>query len=106
MDPERARELLAAERSRIEEQIARLEGTPRSEDDGDNGDEAAELYQDEFDDGRDEDLREQLAAVERAEARLAAGTYGLSVESGRPIPDERLEAIPTAELTVDEERAR
>jgi len=106
MDPERARELLAAERSRIEEQIARLEGAPRSEDDGDNGDEAAELYQDEFDDGRDEDLREQLAAVERAEARLAAGTYGLSVESGRPIPDERLEAIPTAELTVDEERAR
>jgi RNA polymerase-binding transcription factor len=106
MDPERARELLTAERRRIEEQLTRLEGTPRSEDDGDNGDEAAELYQDEFDDSRDEDLREQLAAVERAETRLAAGTYGLSVESGLPIPDERLEAIPTAELTVDEERAR
>ena len=42
-------------------------------------------------------------AVERAEARLAAGTYGLSIESGSPIPDERLEAVPTAERTVEEE---
>ena len=52
------------------------------------------------------DLEAQLAAVERAEERLTAGTYGLSVESGEPIPDERLEIFPTAELTVEEERAR
>jgi DnaK suppressor protein len=37
---------------------------------------------------------------------LAAGTYGLSILSGEPIPDERLEVVPTAELTVEEERAR
>jgi DnaK suppressor protein len=49
-------------------------------------------------------LRDQLAAVERAEARLARGTYGISVESGKPIPDERLEAAPTAERTAEEER--
>ena len=47
--------------------------------------------------------REELAAVERAEARLAAGTFGLSIESGRPIPDDRLEAVPTAERTAEEE---
>jgi hypothetical protein len=41
-------------------------------------------------------------ALERAEARLAAGTFGASVLSGRPIPDERLEAFPLAELTVQE----
>jgi DnaK suppressor protein len=41
--------------------------------------------------------------VGRAEARLAAGTYGLSIESGKPIPDERLEALPTAERTAEEE---
>ena len=45
----------------------------------------------------------ELAAVERAEARLAAGTYGLSIESGKPIPDQRLEALPTAERTVEEQ---
>ena len=107
MDPERARELLAAERARIEQELARLERDDRgdSEDDLDEGDQATDLYQDELDESREDDLGEQLAAVERAEGRLAAGTYGLSVESGEPIPDERLEAVPTAELTVEEERA-
>ena len=108
MDPDRARTLLAAEQERIERALARL----RREDDGEPADEfdpanlAADLYQDEFDEGLGADLREQLAAVERAEARLAAGTYGLSVESGQPIPDERLEVLPTAERTAEEERAR
>jgi DnaK suppressor protein len=53
-----------------------------------------------------ERLRDRWGALERAEARLAAGTYGASVLSGRPIPDERLEAFPLAELTVDEATAR
>jgi DnaK suppressor protein len=44
-----------------------------------------------------------LAAVVRAEQRLAAGTYGLSIESGEPIPDARLEAVPTAERTAAEQ---
>ena len=48
----------------------------------------------------------ELAALERAEARLAAGTYGLSVESGERIPDARLELLPTAERTVEEEARR
>ena len=48
----------------------------------------------------------QLAALERAEARLREGTYGRSVLSGEPIPDGRLEARPTAELTVEEQRAQ
>jgi DnaK suppressor protein len=108
VDPERARELLGAERGRIERELARLsgEGSAQDEDEFDEADQASELYQDEFDEGRAEDLREQLAAVERAESRLAEGTYGLSVQSGAQIPDERLEAVPTAELTADEERDR
>ena len=107
MDPDRARELLAAERRRIEAQLAKLESDgPSTDEEGDTGDDAADLYQDEFDESREDDLNEQLAAVERAEERLASGTYGLSIESGEPIPDERLEAVPTAELTVEEERAR
>jgi DnaK suppressor protein len=107
MDPDHARELLAAERRRIERELAGLgrdEGEPQDED-VEEGDQATDLYQDELDESREDDLRDQLAAVERADERLAAGTYGLSVESGQPIPDERLEARPTAELTVEEERA-
>jgi len=107
VDPEHARELLQAERTRIERAL----GQAAHQDDGDPADEvdpgnlASDLYQDELDEGLRDDLEAQRAAVERAEARLAAGTYGLSVRSGEPIPDERLEVRPTAELTVDEERA-
>jgi DnaK suppressor protein len=105
MDPDRARELLAAERERIERSLAQLGHADTGEpaDEEDPGNLAAELYQDELDEGLAEDLRREFTAVERAEARLAAGTYGLSIESGKPIPDERLEALPTAERTADEE---
>src|SRR5687768_7630988 len=105
MDPDRARELLAAERARIERALAHLghQDTGEPADDEDPANLASELYQDEFDEGLADDLRDDLAAVERAEARLAAGTYGLSIESGKAIPDERLEAVPTAERTVEEE---
>jgi RNA polymerase-binding transcription factor len=104
MDPERARTLLATERKRIERALVELRhqdtGEPADED---PASEASDLYQDELDEGLADDLREELAAVERAEERLAAGTYGLSIESGAPIPDERLEIIPWAERTADEE---
>jgi len=107
VDAERARELLEAERTRIEHALSRR----AHQDDGEPADEidpanlASDLYQDELDEGLGDDLRQQLAAVERAEQRLAAGTYGLSIESGEKIADERLEALPTAERTAAEEQA-
>ena len=105
MDPDRARELLGAERQRIERALSGVEREEDSEpaDEYDPANLAADLYQDEFDEGLEADLRDQLAAVERAEQRLAAGTYGVSVESGERIPDERLEACPTAERTAAEQ---
>lgn len=106
MDSDRAQELLAHERSRIEQALAALDEqgaleSPERQEPGDRGSE--DLYQDEFNAGRAEDFQQQLAALERAEARLAAGKYGLSIESGEPIPDGRLEAVPTAERTVEEQ---
>jgi RNA polymerase-binding transcription factor len=107
MDTERARQLLAAEREKLEQEIAAVErDTPEEGDErqepGDFNSEG--LYQDEFDAGRAQDLERRREAVERAEERLANGTYGLSVRSGEPIPDQRLEANPLAELTVEEAR--
>ena len=106
MDPKRATQLLQAERSRIEQGLAELE--PNAPDelshvDQHVADEGSELFDEERDAGLAEALREELAAVERAEERLMLGTYGLSVESGEPIPDDRLEAIPWAERTVEEQ---
>jgi DnaK suppressor protein len=112
MDQDRARELLAAERERIERDLASLdrpEGRGAEEaEELDPADRGRDLYEDELDEGRRESLREQLSAVERAEQRLADGTYGRSILSGEAIPDERLEALPAAELTVAEaeEQAR
>jgi RNA polymerase-binding transcription factor len=105
MDANRARELLANERDRIERAIAGRgrEDVGELADQDESADQASELYANELDEGLVEQFREELEAVERAEARLAAGTYGLSVESGQPIPDERLEALPTAERTAAEQ---
>ena len=66
-------------------------------------DRASNLYDNERDEGLSDDLRVELAAVERAEQKLAAGTYGLSIENGEAIPDERLEVMPTAERTAEEQ---
>jgi DnaK suppressor protein len=106
VDLERARALLAAERREIEQALGHLGHQEDGDDAGwlESGNLAANLYLDELDEGLAGDLRDRLAAVERAEQRLAAGTYGLSIDSGQLIPEERLIALPTAERTVEEER--
>jgi len=106
MDDRRARDLLAAERTRITEAAAALGMEPNDDlSTTDLADSASDLYQEEVDQGRLDDLREQLEALERAEQRLRDGQFGLSVESGEVIPDRRLEILPTAERT-EEEQAR
>jgi DnaK suppressor protein len=106
MDPGHARELLASERARVERSLA----DARHEDDSDvdpfeASDAGADMVETEIEEGLAERLQEELEAIERAERRLAEGTFGLSVESGEPIPDPRLEAVPWAERT-EEEQAR
>jgi len=108
MDSDRARELLAGERHRIERALADVRLPAGADEltsqDQHLADEASGLQEREVEEGLAEQLEEELGALERAEARLAAGTYGLSIESGEPIPDERLEANPLAERTIAEER--
>ena len=106
MDDGRAKELLKAERERVEAELAKVRGEGRGEstEDAPAGDfNNQNLYEDELAEGREGDLRRRLDRIERAEERLAAGTFGLSTRSGEPIPDGRLEAEPLAELTLDEE---
>jgi DnaK suppressor protein len=106
MDASRATELLRRERERIERELARLgrgDDDELSHVDQHLADEGSELYEDERDEGIADSLREELAAIGRAEQRLEEGVYGLSVQSGEPIPDARLEAVPWAERTVAEE---
>ena len=107
MDSERAAALLASERQRIEAALSDLgpgdHGEELSHADQHPADDGTDLYEEERDAGLADALRGELAAVERAEQRLAEGKYGLSVESGEPIPDARLEVQPSAERTVEEQ---
>jgi DnaK suppressor protein len=48
---------------------------------------------------------DRLARVERALHKIDEGTYGFSDVSGQPIPDARLEAMPDAINTVQEQGA-
>ncbi len=107
MDDERARELLNAERARVESLLDAVTGDSQSDrsdanNEGDMSNSSESLVSEGTDDAVAQALSRRLAAIGRAEQRLAAGTYGRSVASGQPIPDERLEADPAAELTVEE----
>lgn len=113
MDQARARAMLAEERTRVEDALRRRRGEQAADAeagelatyDQHQADSGSELYERERSEGSAEELEERLAAIARAEERLAGGSYGVSVVSGAPIPDERLEAVPWADRTAEEESA-
>jgi RNA polymerase-binding transcription factor DksA len=106
MDPDRARELLTRERVRIESELRALRGD-RGEElsavDQHTADAGSELFENERDQSVIDRLERELEAIGRAEQRVEDGTYGISVESGERIPDARLEAVPWAERTAEEQ---
>ncbi|MGC8635318.1 MAG: TraR/DksA family transcriptional regulator [Candidatus Limnocylindrales bacterium] len=110
MEDRRARELVGRERARVESMLAELsseirgEGSLQRQQTGEYEDAGTTLDAESVAVALVADLRAQLAAVARAEERIARGTYGRSVESGLLIPDDRLEAEPLAERTTEEQR--
>jgi DnaK suppressor protein len=109
MDEQRARALVARERRRIEGSLAELTGEEPADDasrfdqTGESAEAGSDLQHEMVDRAVAAGLRNELAAVVRAETRIAEGTFGLSVESAARIPDDRLEAEPLAERTVEEQ---
>jgi RNA polymerase-binding transcription factor DksA len=105
-------DLLLAERRALTGQALRLEDEANSLiEEGEMGD---VQFDDESGEGdtmvveRERDLalsaqaRQTIADIDAALRRLSEGSYGYSVVSGRPIPRERLEAIPWATVLVEE----
>ncbi len=105
MDQAHARALLAGERARLQRLLQAETGKPEPAELGDEVDDADRRDAEETGMAVDQLLRARWAALQRAEARLAAGSYGRSVRSGQAIPDERLEADPLTELTAEEAAA-
>jgi DnaK suppressor protein len=107
MDHAKAEKLLHSERARTETLLtemaeAGIADREAANQPGDMSDSAEPLTTEGLDSSVRVQLEERLSAIDRAEERLRAGTYGFSVRSGQPIPDDRLEADPVAELTVEE----
>lgn len=106
------RALLLLERASVLGQAVRLEaeatqiieeqemGDVQFDDEGGEGD--TMVVERERDIALGAQARQTVADIEAALERLKTGAYGYSVESARPIPRERLEAIPWATVLVEE----
>lgn len=85
---------------------AALDRTSRPEGAEEIEDYAQRLAQSDVDGAVQAVEQRRLNLIDRALAKIDEGTYGLSDESGDPIPKARLEAIPEAIFTIEEEEAR
>ena len=68
-------------------------------------DSATETYLRELDEGLEENAEHLLDEIDAALVRIDDGSYGLCTACGRPISQERLEAVPYATLCIDDKRA-
>lgn len=115
LDLKRFRAALESERDRLRHAMLAVhhEGSPQDETGdlaigfGDHlADSASETYMRELDGGLEENAEHLLAEIEAALGRIEDGTYGLCVDCGRPIDENRLDAVPYATLCIDDKRAR
>jgi DnaK suppressor protein len=72
----------------------------------DSGDESQYLFEREVDATLGQQFGQELKDVNRALEKIEEGTYGLSDRSGEPIAKGRLEAIPEALYTIEEQQRR
>jgi RNA polymerase-binding protein DksA len=116
IDTDRFREALLEERGRVTAAIENLhEDHPGSmaEETGEDAvfdnhlaDTATETYDRELDYTLEENSEHVLADINAALERIEAGTYGICMNCGKPIGEERLEARPWATLCIDCQRER
>ncbi len=118
VDTEHFRTLLLEERARVERALGHLHDENQGditeseeEETFDNhlGDSAAVTYDREMDYSLEENSGHVLAAIDEALTRIDGGTFGTCARCGKPIAEERLEAMPYATKCIDckrlEERA-
>ena len=92
---------LAEEEGRLQEELQETSAHTELGSDDDAG--AQEFQTDEVNQDIIAQLKEDLAKIKAAQARIEKGTYGVCTVGGEDIPEPRLEAIPWAETCVDHE---
>jgi RNA polymerase-binding transcription factor DksA len=107
------RDKLLELKSETESQMERTKDNPPNEEVqelADYGNHPADIGTEQFEQERDAGMNlvysERLAEIEAALERIDNKTYGLSEVSQKPIPEERLEVMPTARTLVEEESNR
>lgn len=106
------RQKLVAERERLREELARVNGglidgtvgevfSGRESTAGDTGDDAVDVSASERDGAIALNLEQLLIQVDAALQRVDNGTYGVCMRCGRPIAPRRLEALPYATLCIE-----
>ena len=113
LDLEHYRLELVGERQRLADSLEAVSHTGSLADEtgdlssgpGDHlADNATETFMRELDEGLEENAEHLIQEIDGALARIENGTYGTCVVCGRPIGEERLEAIPYATLCIDDAR--
>jgi len=102
------RELLENERKRLTEEMTQSQTNASSQEErregspfGKREEEATETLELEKRLTLENRIRQELARVEHALDKIEKGTYGLCDNCGKPIPLERLEALPQASLCMN-----
>src|SRR5688500_14927147 len=91
------RQGLLQEAQSLEEQRTNSEGRSELRDPGSHqADAATEAFDDDLADSLSVSTQESLQEIDEARSRLEAGTFGVCVDCGSPIPVARLEARPWA----------
>jgi RNA polymerase-binding transcription factor DksA len=113
MDKATASRRLAEERTRLQGirdgiQRAQQEGTAETAGELSNfdqhpGDSGTETFEMEKNVSLLEQVEDELREVEAAFQRLERGTYGTCQACGRPIGDERLEALPATRFCIEDQ---
>lgn len=116
MEDDKARQLLTEERTRLQALLSRMDDTG-DESQADSISELSTVDQHLADVGSEtfertkdlsvhEDVEGRLDDIARAFDKLESGTYGTCESCGKPIPDERLEAVPGARYCVEHQAAQ
>jgi DnaK suppressor protein len=106
VDNDEARQLLLAERERLVALLADQADAIADQQTFDPGsaDIAKDIVDRELERSELERARRELVEVDAALERVDNGTYGVSDISGKPIPDERLRAVPHARRLAEEQQ--
>ena len=88
------------------QEVARERSQEEQDTQFDSGDQSQYLFERELDATLVQQFDRELEDVNRALEKIEEGTYGLSDDTGEPIPKGRLEAIPEAIYTVEGQERR